>query len=152
MTILIDKDPFSVNKLYSGEYLHVNDYYPFTVEVNYDDNSSSTNFTITWLDDKPKNLQEVEAKIIKEFDNVEDFTPHLITINKIELASNLAHKSVMDELIIPFQTDGSYSIYENEDDLFIEDENENMIYKDDVQDVFNRWYDFYLNMIEESGE
>ena len=70
MTILIDKDPFSVNKLYSGEYLHVNDYYPFTVEVNYDDNSSSTNFTITWLDDKPENLQEVEAKIIKELDNV----------------------------------------------------------------------------------
>ena len=87
-----------------------------------------------------------------EIENVEDFTPHLITINKIELASNLAHKSVMDELIIPFQTDGSYSIYENEDDLFIEDENENMIYKDDVQDVFNRWYDYYLNMIEESGE
>ena len=56
MTILIDKDSFSVNKLYSGEYLHVNDCYLFTVEVNYDD--------------KPENLQEVEAKIIKEFDNV----------------------------------------------------------------------------------
>ena len=87
-----------------------------------------------------------------EVENAEDLTSHLISINKVELASNLAHKSVMDELIIPFQTDGSYSIYENEDDLFIEDENENMIYKDDVQDVFNRWYDYYLNMIEESGE
>ena len=87
-----------------------------------------------------------------EVENVEDFTSHLISINKIELASNLAHKSVMDELIIPFQTNGSYSLYENEDDLFIEDENENLIYKDDVQDVFNRWYDYYLNMIEESGE
>ena len=87
-----------------------------------------------------------------EIDNVEDFTPHLITINKIELASNLAHKSVIDELIIPFQTDGSYSLYENEDDLFIEDEDEILTYKDDVQDVFNKWYDYYLNMIEESGE
>ena len=87
-----------------------------------------------------------------EVENAEDRTSHLISINKVELASNLAHKSVMDELIIPFQTDGSYSLYENEDDLFIEDENENMIYKDDVQDVFNRWYDYYLNMIEESGE
>ena len=87
-----------------------------------------------------------------EINNVENFTPHLITINKIELASNLAHKSVIDELIIPFQTDGSYSLYENEDDLFIENEDEILTYKDDVQDVFNKWYDYYLNMIEESGE
>lgn len=87
-----------------------------------------------------------------EINNVEDFTSHLITINKIELALNLAHKSVIDELIIPFQTDGSYSLYENEDDLFIENEDEILTYKDDVQDVFNKWYDYYLNMIEESGE
>ena len=70
MTILIDKEPFSVIKFYSGEYLHINDYYPFTVEVNYDDNTSSTTFTITWLDNEPENLKEIEAKIIKEFDNV----------------------------------------------------------------------------------
>lgn len=53
MTILIDKEPFSVIKFYSGEYLHINDYYPFTVEVNYDDNTSSTTFTIIWLDNEP---------------------------------------------------------------------------------------------------
>lgn len=111
-------------------------------------------YTLKSFEKKWNNENVVVDSFIRfiEIENAEDFTPHLISINKIELASNLAHKSVMDELIIPFQTDGSYSIYENEDDLFIEDENENMIYKDDVQDFFNRWYDYYLNMIEESGE
>lgn len=111
-------------------------------------------YTLKSFEKKWNNENVVVDSFIRfiEIENVEDFTPHLISINKIELASNLAHKSVMDELIIPFQTDGFYSIYENEDDLFIEDENENMIYKDDVQDFFNRWYDYYLNMIEESGE
>ena len=111
-------------------------------------------YTLKSFEKKWNNENVVVDSFIRfiEIENVEDFTPHLISINTIKLASNLAHKSVMDELIIPFQTDGSYSIYENEDDLFIEDENENMIYKDDVQDVFNRWYDYYLNMIEESGE
>ena len=33
-----------------------------------------------------------------------------------------------------------------------EDDDGILTYKDDVQDVFNKWYDYYLNMIEESGE
>ena len=87
-----------------------------------------------------------------EVENAEDLTSHLISINKVELASNLAHNSLIAELTIPSKNNDFNTLYKDEDDLFIEDDNENMVYKDDVQEIFNNWYDYYLTTIEESEE
>lgn len=60
-----------------------------------------------------------------------------IKINLLEVASELAHHATMDEL---------RDLY-NEDEMVIEVDGTE-VYLDDVQDVFNRWYDFYYNIIE----
>jgi len=61
-------------------------------------------------------------------------------INEVELASNLAEKRTIEEVFV------SMNIKEN--DLYVSDEEGNLSYKDFVQDIFNRWYDFYLTEIE----
>ena len=70
-----------------------------------------------------------------------------VKINPVEVSSILAHQSTIDELVIPTQTDGEYSIYESEDDLMEEGEDETLYYKEEVQDVFNRWYDYYFGIL-----
>jgi hypothetical protein len=62
-----------------------------------------------------------------------------ITINKIELASELAHERAQTELDI---IDSS--------EMYDTDEHGTR-YKEWVQDHFNRWYDYYLTKIEEVG-
>lgn len=64
-----------------------------------------------------------------------------VVVNKLELASELAHDSAKDELIVNMLID-------NEDDMWVEDEDA-MIYTELAQGVFNRWYDYYLTKIEE---
>ena len=60
----------------------------------------------------------------------------LITINKLELASELAHAQLMANW------NESIKIYQNEED----DECTN--YTDEAQDIFNEYYDDYLTLIE----
>ncbi len=60
-------------------------------------------------------------------------------INEIELASELAHDATVDELS---------NVYD-EEELYQTDDGDVLIYKDDVQDVFNRHYDYFLSKIEE---
>lgn len=60
-------------------------------------------------------------------------------INEIELASELAHDATVDELS---------NVYD-EEELYQTDNGDVLIYKDDVQDVFNRHYDYFLSKIEE---
>ena len=60
-------------------------------------------------------------------------------INEIELASELAHDATVDELS---------NVY-NKEELYQTDDGDVLIYKDDVQDVFNRHYDYFLSKIEE---
>lgn len=55
----------------------------------------------------------------------------------LELASELAHNA----------TQSSLSIVDSAE-MFIEDENGNHVYTDEVQDEFNNQYDYYLTMIE----
>jgi hypothetical protein len=62
-------------------------------------------------------------------------------INPIELASELAHVA----------TQRSLSIVDSVE-MYIEDENGTHVYKDDIQDEFNDWYDYYLTMIENCSE
>ena len=60
-------------------------------------------------------------------------------INEIELASELAHDATVDELS---------NVYD-EEELYQTDDGDVLIYKDDVQDVLNRHYDYFLSKIEE---
>jgi hypothetical protein len=58
----------------------------------------------------------------------------MTTEQKIELASELAHDRTLYE---------SGDIRNNEDEMY---EGEN--YKEEIQDRFNDWYDYYLTKIE----
>jgi hypothetical protein len=58
-----------------------------------------------------------------------------ITINKLELASELAHEKLVDNW------SGSIKIYEDEDAGITN-------YTEEAQDVFNDYYDDYLHLIE----
>ena len=87
-----------------------------------------------------------------EVENTEDFTPHLISVNKVELASNLANNRLIAEFITPSKNNDFNPLYKYEEDLFIEDDNENMVYKDEVQEIFDDWYDYYITMIDECEE
>jgi hypothetical protein len=60
----------------------------------------------------------------------------LITINKLELASELANAKLEREW------SESIKIYEDDDD------GEITIYTDEAQDIFNQYYDEYLTLIE----
>jgi hypothetical protein len=62
-----------------------------------------------------------------------------ITINKIELASELANNRVVDEMT---KESDIYSLHSNGDTF----------YTDEAQDLFNQWYDYYLSVIESIAE
>ena len=58
-----------------------------------------------------------------------------VTINKLELACELAHQKLVDNW------SESIQVYESETDGIT-------IYTDDAQDIFNDYYDEYLTLIE----
>jgi hypothetical protein len=58
-----------------------------------------------------------------------------VTLNKLELASELAHRKLVDNW------SESIQVYESETDTIT-------IYTDDAQDIFNDYYDEYLTLIE----
>lgn len=62
-----------------------------------------------------------------------------IKVNAIELASELAHNRTLYE---------SGDICSNEDDMFEEPTASITTYKEEIQDRFNDWYDYYLTEIE----
>ena len=64
----------------------------------------------------------------------------MIYINKVEVADILATNAAIDELVV----NGSY---ESEDDLYREFEDVFTFKNEEVQDVFNRWYDYYWNIL-----
>jgi hypothetical protein len=61
-----------------------------------------------------------------------------IKINVIELASELAHSRTLYE---------SGDICNNEDDMFNDPIDGVQTYKEEIQDRFNDWYDYYLTEI-----
>ena len=87
------------------------------------------------------NANEYFYKVIYSDLSIKDEDENNITLNKIELASELAHKATVDELVL----NGDYN---SEDDLHNFDDEDVLTYKEEVQDVFNRWYDFYIDEIE----
>jgi hypothetical protein len=58
-----------------------------------------------------------------------------ITINKLELASELAHEKLVKNW------SGTIQIFENDSDTIT-------YYTDEAQDIFNEYYDNYLELIE----
>jgi hypothetical protein len=70
-----------------------------------------------------------------------------ITINAIELASNLAEErlSLFNKSLTEEQYDLAFP-----DGTYIEEDDE-LTYTEEAQDLFNKWYDEYLTMIEESA-
>ena len=75
----------------------------------------------------------------------------MIYINEVEVADILATNATIDELVV----NGSY---ESEEDLYIPMtgceivDTEMDVFKDEVQDVFNRWYDYYWNILFDNKE
>lgn len=66
-------------------------------------------------------------------------------INRVELQSNLAHNSAMDEMI------NNQSI-NDEDEMYVDAESDMLEYTEKAQDVFNRWYDYYYDEINKAIE
>jgi len=70
----------------------------------------------------------------------------MIYINEVEVADILAANATIDELVV----NGSYK---SEEDLYIPMtgciivDTDMDIFKDEVQDVFNRWYDYYFGVL-----
>jgi hypothetical protein len=56
-------------------------------------------------------------------------------INKLEIASNLAHKAVLHN---------NASTGMTEQDMYVNPKARVLYYKEEVQDQFNQWYDYYL--------
>jgi len=59
-------------------------------------------------------------------------------MNLIEIASELAHNRTLYE---------SSDICNNEDDMYEYPNSEELKYKEEIQDRFNNWYDYYLSSL-----
>jgi len=64
-----------------------------------------------------------------------------LRINKCEVASELAHSRTKIEI-------GCSDSAE----MYAQETEHTFVYKDEVQDVFNKWYDYYLTKLEELGQ
>jgi bisphosphoglycerate-dependent phosphoglycerate mutase len=64
----------------------------------------------------------------------------IVKVNILELASNLAEKAMIDEMI----ANGSIS---NESEAYVKETEESTRYTEEAQDVFNRWYDYFYDEI-----
>ena len=62
-----------------------------------------------------------------------------VIVNILELASNLAHDRTLYE---------SGDICNNEDEMWENIDSNELVYKEEVQERFNFWYDHYLNEID----
>lgn len=61
-----------------------------------------------------------------------------ITVNAVEVASELAHHRTLYE---------SDDLCNNEDDMYINPNAAILVYTDRIQNRFNEWYDFYFEII-----
>tara|TARA_Y100000768_G_C23906869_1_gene647969 strand:- start:180 stop:446 length:267 start_codon:yes stop_codon:yes gene_type:complete len=81
---------------------------------------------------------------------------HIITINKIELACELAENQLKQDWSVPSFLrmvgikDDKYNPYHNHPRMYHKDEDGTMRYTEQAQDVFNKYYDDYLTLIEKT--
>ena len=69
-----------------------------------------------------------------------------VTINALELASNLAHEKLMDY----YENLQDNRDFEFPNGIFEEEQANITVYTEEAQDFFNEYYDMYLTMIEET--
>ena len=67
-----------------------------------------------------------------------------VIINEIELASELADNQTV---VSALSNKELFLHYNSEDDLYDEDDGGVLIYKEDVQEVFNEFYDYFISEI-----
>jgi hypothetical protein len=68
----------------------------------------------------------------------------LIRVNLLEVAAELAHKATLREFL-------EHNKSKTEADMYVKEQWQDEIceiYREEVQDVFNKWYEFYLDSIE----
>jgi len=73
-----------------------------------------------------------------------------ITINAIEVASELAHQRLVAELPERFERQHNWGIY-REEDMWQDLSNGDKIYKEQVQDIFNMYYDEFFEFLTNSA-
>ena len=73
-------------------------------------------------------------------------------IKEIELASLLAHEAMVNELVGLVDVKGVVK-YPTEEDVWVfDEENDIDVYPEEVQNVFNGLYDYYLTVIDDCSE
>jgi hypothetical protein len=72
----------------------------------------------------------------------------MITINnELELAADLATKMMLNIL-----SSNSMYVVEEEDLMELSTDGVTLCYKEEYQDIFNHWYDYYSNLLMEYSE
>lgn len=90
-------------------------------------------------DDNWCNNCQTHCRTITE-ESQEEINTTDITINIVEAASDLAHFAMCDELKISIDDDGE--VWEEDPD-----DVEDLHYKPENQEIFDRWYDFYYDYL-----
>jgi len=73
-----------------------------------------------------------------------------IVINAIEVASELAHQRLVAELPERFERQHNWGIY-REEDMWQDDGGGSKIYKEQIQDIFNMYYDEFFEFLTNSA-
>lgn len=68
-----------------------------------------------------------------------------ITINAIQLATELAHKAAFDEM--HSDTSKGDGLINDEDEMWTDGDENTMVYTEEAQEVFERWYIHFLDAI-----
>lgn len=71
-----------------------------------------------------------------------------MNINIVKLATKLAEKRTLEEVLNPLSDYSLFQGYEEEDDLY-DYNGEVQIYKEEIQLIFNNHYDYYMKLIQD---
>ena len=71
-----------------------------------------------------------------------------MNINIVKLATKLAEKRTLEEVLNPLSDYSLFQGYEEEDDLY-DYNGEVQIYKEGIQLIFNNHYDYYMKLIQD---
>lgn len=84
------------------------------------------------------------VRCIEEEVPAEDYNDSNVTVNIVELSSELAHEATC--------TSFGVNVGEDSPIIFVENEDEGTRYTEEAQNVFNAYYDFYYSKIENLSE
>ena len=90
------------------------------------------------------NLYTDYVRCIEKEVAVEDYNDSNVTVNIVELSSELAHEATCTSFGVNVGKDSPI--------IFVEDEDGGTRYTEEAQNVFNVYYDFYYSKIENLSE